>query len=196
MAGYSFGTMLSFERAKVLLANGDEVAFHGSFNLPPHIKDRMRQLDWAACILHLAYFLDLMGPDIDEIALRLAQSSREETISEIAQLVDQNRMAELSLTRDALGNWDDLSHDLQIMARDYEPSGSVRVMDVFVAEPLAIVAANKEEWKRNRLSNWANFCDSEQIFPDVDGEHYTMIGEKHVLSFQKIPRKALQHRGL
>jgi len=60
MAGYSYGSMLAFETAKVLERNGDEVRFLGVFSLPPHIKFRMRQLDWKECISNLAYFLDFV----------------------------------------------------------------------------------------------------------------------------------------
>ena len=60
IAGYSYGSMLAFEIAKILERNGDEVAFLGSFNLPPHIKSRMRQLNWTECLLNLAYFLELI----------------------------------------------------------------------------------------------------------------------------------------
>ena len=45
IAGYSYGSMLAFEISKLLEANNDTVQFLGSFNLPPHIKDRMRMLD-------------------------------------------------------------------------------------------------------------------------------------------------------
>jgi len=196
LAGYSYGTMLAFETAKVLQTNGDQIAFLGSLNLPPHIKDRMRQLDWPDCLLHLSSFLDLIDTPIEALAPQFSKYSNEEALAEIAKLVDQARMVELSLTIEALGNWADLSYDLQSMARSYEPSGSVSVMDVFVAEPLAIVAASKEEWKRTRLSKWSDFCESEPRFHDVDGEHYTMIGGKHVLSFQKTFRRALEDRGL
>lgn len=44
LAGYSYGAMLAFEVAK-RLPDG-EVQFLGSFNLPPHIAWRMRQLTW------------------------------------------------------------------------------------------------------------------------------------------------------
>jgi acyl-CoA synthetase (AMP-forming)/AMP-acid ligase II/thioesterase domain-containing protein len=196
LAGYSFGTMLAFETSKALQANGDQIAFLGSFNLPPHIKDRMRQLDWSDCLLHLSYFLDLIGSDIDALAKKFSEYSKEMALAEIARLVDQDRLLELSLTTEALGKWADLAYDLQSMARNYEPSGSVPVMDIFVAEPLSIIAASREEWKRTRLSKWSDFCESEPIFHDVDGEHYTMIGEKHVLSFQKTLRRALKYRGL
>ena len=60
LAGYSYDSMLAFEVGKVLESNGDKVSFLGSFNLAPHIKTRMRQLDWKECLLHLSYFLDLM----------------------------------------------------------------------------------------------------------------------------------------
>jgi acyl-CoA synthetase (AMP-forming)/AMP-acid ligase II len=54
IAGYSYGSMLAFEVAKVLEHGGDDVRFVGAFNLPPHIKLRMRQLDWTKCLLHLS----------------------------------------------------------------------------------------------------------------------------------------------
>ncbi|KAI1074272.1 acetyl-CoA synthetase-like protein [Whalleya microplaca] len=61
IAGYSYGTMLAFEIAKKLEgAESQEVRFLGSFNLPPHIKTRMRQLSWNVCLIHLAQFLDLV----------------------------------------------------------------------------------------------------------------------------------------
>lgn len=44
LAGYSYGAMLAFEVAK-RLPDG-EVQFLGSFNLPPYIAWRMRQLTW------------------------------------------------------------------------------------------------------------------------------------------------------
>ena len=50
IAGYSYGSMLAFEVSKVLKwKDNDEVKFLGAFNLPPHIKLRMQQLDWVEC---------------------------------------------------------------------------------------------------------------------------------------------------
>ncbi|KIM96172.1 hypothetical protein OIDMADRAFT_132717 [Oidiodendron maius Zn] len=197
LAGYSYGTMLAFETSKLLQENGDTIAFLGSFNLPPHIKERMQQLDWTDCLLHLCYFLGLIDADLaDGLASQFAKYSKKEALTEVAALIDQVRMAELALTLQALGNWASLSYHLQSMARFYEPSGSVSVMDIFVAEPLKMVASNKQEWIEHRLSKWSDFCESETRFHNVDGEHYTMIGERHVLSFQRIFRKALEDRGL
>ena len=64
IAGYYYGSMLAVEIAKVLEHNGSEVHFVGCFNLPPHIKFRMQQLDWTDCLLHLSCFLDLISSDI------------------------------------------------------------------------------------------------------------------------------------
>jgi thioesterase domain-containing protein len=63
VAGYSYGSMIAFEITKLLRQNKDEVKFLGIFNLPPHIKVRMRQLDWTNCLLHLSYFLDFFSEE-------------------------------------------------------------------------------------------------------------------------------------
>lgn len=60
IAGYSYGSMLAFEMSKILAANGDRVQFLGLFNLPPHIKVRMRMLDWTAGLLYIAYFCGII----------------------------------------------------------------------------------------------------------------------------------------
>ena len=52
--------MLAFEISKILEANNDTVQFRGSFYLPPHIKERMRMLDWTAGVLHIAHFCGII----------------------------------------------------------------------------------------------------------------------------------------
>lgn len=66
----------------------------------------------------------------------------------------------------------------------------------FFAEPLKIVASNKEAWVKSWFSKWTDFCNSEPRFHEVMGEHYTMIGETRTSSFQKIFPKASELRGL
>lgn len=63
LSGYSYGAMLAFEMAKLLEGGGNEVKFLGFFNLPPHIKFRVRQVDWIEVLLNLSYFLDLISDD-------------------------------------------------------------------------------------------------------------------------------------
>ena len=62
-AGYSYGSMIAFELTELLNSYHDEAKILGAFNLPPHIKYRMRQLDWTNCLLQLSYFLDLFSED-------------------------------------------------------------------------------------------------------------------------------------
>ena len=197
LAGYSYGTMLAVETTKLLERNGDDVRFLGSFNLPPHIKTRMQQLDWTSCLLHLSYFLGLVTEQhAEDIVLELQKSSREQALSHVFKVANPARLVELSLTTEALANWADLAFGLQSMAKEYEPSGSVRVIDIFYAIPLKMLAVSKEEWLDKHLGRWADFCETEPRFHEVDGAHYTMIGPDHVHNFQKKLRKALKDRGL
>ena len=197
LAGYSYGTMLAFEIAKVLESNGDDVPFLGSFNLPPHIKERMNRLIWSECLLHLAYFLDLITEQrASDLSGEMQKLSRQDGLSHIVQIADPARMTELSLTPQALANWANLAFALQGIARDYEPSGSVAAIDVFYAVPLAAVAQSKAEWVNGPLSKWKDYCRTRPRFHDVDGAHYTMIGPAHVYQFQKKLKIALKLRGV
>ena len=197
LAGYSYGTMLAFETTKILEETGDEVRFLGSFNLPPHIKSRMEQLDWTQCLLHLSYFLGLVTEkDAEAMASELQGQSKQQKISHVLQVADPDRWAELSLSKEAIANWADLAFGLQSMARSYEPTGRVGGMDVFYATPLKIVSLDRKEWLERHLSRWEDFTASEPRFHEVGGEHYTMIGPEHVFGFQKKLRKALDARGI
>ena len=197
MAGYSFGSMLAFETAKVLESNGDEVKFLGSLNLPPHIKHRMRQLDWTEVLLNLSFFLDLITDNYAHVVSpAMHMLSRDQVVTHILQVARPERLAELAISREELERWADLAHQMQYMARNYEPSGSVKSMDIFYAIPLSAVAKSKQEWLENHLSKWESYVGSSPRFHDVDGAHYTMISPEHVKSFHKKFRNALQERGV
>lgn len=198
LAGYCYGAMLAFEVSKRLEQNGDKVGFLGAFNLPPHIKLRMRCLDYRECLLHLAYFLDLMTETRSrELAEELKGLSREEEIfDEVMKNSSPTRLAELAFSKPDLMKWAWLAYDLHRVACDYDPSGSVESMDIFYCIPLAIAAASKEEWLNEHLSQWGDFTRSKPRFHDVPGRHYTMLLAENVFSFQKILRSALEARGL
>ncbi|PWY67953.1 acetyl-CoA synthetase-like protein [Aspergillus heteromorphus CBS 117.55] len=197
LAGYSYGSMLAFEVGKVLERNGDTVGFVGSFNLPPHIKARMRQLDFKECLLHLSYFLDLMTEArARELASELQGASQDQALAVVMQNMDPHRAAQLALSKAALLKWATLAFGLQSMAVDYEPSGSVASLDCFYCIPLAVVASSKQQWLEEHLSKWTDFTRSAPRFHGVDGAHYTMLSPEHVFSFQKTLRQALENRGL
>ena len=197
LAGYSYGAMLAFETAKVLEHYGDEVRFLGSFNLPPHIKMRMRQLGWRECLLNLAYFLDLVTEKrAAGMAGELRDQSKAEMLAFLLRMASPSRVAELALTPEQLANWVDLAFALQSMARDYEPSGKVNGLDVFCAVPLAAVASSKQEWMVEYLSKWKDYARTEPTFHEVTGEHYTMLGPKHIDNFYLCLKNALETKHL
>ena len=198
IAGYSYGSMLAFEITKVLERGNDKVPFLGAFNLPPHIKFRMRQLDWVEVILNLSYFLDLITEDhAHAISPEMHQlTSHDAVLNSILSKAPPTRLDELALDKEKLTNWADLAYRMQAIAQDYDPSGTVTYMDVFYAVPLAAVARNKTQWREEHLSKWSDFVATAPKFHEVEGAHYTMLGPAHVFTFQKTLRAALHARGL
>ena len=199
IAGYSYGSMLAFEVAKAMKAeDSSEIKFLGSFNLPPHIKSRMQQLDWVEGLLNLSYFLELITSDhAREISPAMhALDTQEEVVNAILADSNPTRLETLSLTAKKLLNWANLALSLQGMARQYEPSGIVDGIDVFCATPLAAVAKSRQDWVKNHLSKWSDFSTTPPRIHDVEGEHYTMISPDHVFSFQKVLKEALEDRGV
>ncbi|KAK2755892.1 putative NRPS-like protein biosynthetic cluster [Arachnomyces sp. PD_36] len=197
IAGYSFGAMIGFEVAKILESNGDEVKFVGSFNLPPHIRERMHQLDWIEAGINLSYFLELITEEYaHEISPAMHRLSHSEVLDHIFSCAPPGRLQELSLTKEKMNNWISLAHKMQEAALEYEPSGSVVCIDVFHAIPLKLVAKDRTDWVENKLSKWADFSRTQPQMHQVDGAHYTMMAPEHIVSFQKILRNALAERGL
>lgn len=198
LAGYSYGAMLAFEISKRLEALGDEVRYCGSWNLPPHIKYRMRQLDWEECIANLFYFVSLIDQDValDQCPTIRAMPDRKDAVKHMRKLADPARWDELGLDEDDYLNWADVATKLQGMARDYEPSGSIKCMDVFVAIPLKAVAKDRQDWVENKLSHWKDFVREDVRFHDVEGEHYTMLNPTYVAGFADRLRKVLTERGI
>ncbi|EGD85645.2 hypothetical protein H113_06611 [Trichophyton rubrum MR1459] len=204
LAGYSYGAMLAFETAKKLSSmeigtTGNSVRFLGSFNLPPHIKWRMRQLCWNMCLLHLTQFL---GITTDEYVEEMEQNpqfshkSRHDAVEQILLAADRERMEELGLEDAALARWADVAFSLQSMAVDYEPSGQADSIDVFHAIPLKLAAPSREVWIKEHLSKWRDFSRTEPRFHAVGGAHYTMIGPDNVVGFASKLQKALAARGV
>ena len=198
IAGYSFGAMLAFEISKLLEIQGDEVRFLGSFNLPPHIKSRMLQLNWTEALLNLSYFLDLIAEDYArEISGAMhAEENRDKVLDRVMQSASLARLEELSLSRQKLATWASLAHAMQQTALDYEPTGSVASIDVFMAVPLVGIAKNKVEWYEKHLCHWENFSRTKPRYHDVDGAHYTMMNSENVNTFQKKLRSVLKERRL
>ncbi|KAH0592950.1 hypothetical protein MHUMG1_09196 [Metarhizium humberi] len=195
MAGYSYGTMIAFEMAKKLEATDGHgtVQFLGCLNLPPHIKTRMRQLNWQNCLLHLAYFLSLIT---EEQAEQIEDMSQDDALAYVFRLADADRIKELGLDKPGLTRWTNVAHGLPNIAVNYEPDGQVDMLDIFYATPLKSVAPDRTIWVKEHLSKWQDFCRSKPRLHEVDGSHYTMIGPDHVAAFSATFLSALHARGV
>lgn len=195
--GYSFGSMFAFEIAKRLRADGSEISFLGILNLPPHIKQRIRQLNMITAVLTLALFLDLVKDDDPETFMpNMEKMTYDDVLDEILEnRAPKGRMKELALDRAKLLRWAEVSNALHEMAWNYEPTGMVYCIDVFVAHPLKAVASNREDWFAQQVSRWVYFSKSLPRFHEADGEHFSMISAEHVHSFQEKLKAAMKARG-
>ncbi|WP_220040190.1 non-ribosomal peptide synthetase [Nonomuraea aridisoli] len=189
VAGYSYGGAVAFEVAKALEALGERVDFVGILNLPPYISARMREIDFTEGALHLALFLDLIGPQqAEELAGPLRALPPERQIDRIMAIASRRRLAQLDLDRDGFASWVGLAQSLVGAGRSYEPSGTVESVTVFYARPLR---GTKQEWLDHELRRWDDFTRGENRYVEVPGEHYTLMNADHVGVFQHILRREL-----
>ncbi|MEU8515479.1 non-ribosomal peptide synthetase [Kitasatospora sp. NPDC048722] len=189
VAGYSYGAAVAFEIAKVLEARGERVDFVGSFNLPPHIKYRMEELGYAETAAHLALFLELIDKKQSvELPDALRHLPREEQAARLVALAPPHRLAELDLDADRFAAWAEIADTLTGLGKEYRPSGDVRSMTVFHALPLR---GTRQEWLDNELRRWDEHAREENRYLEVPGEHYTLMGPRHVAVFQAVLRREL-----
>ncbi|MGH3871734.1 MAG: AMP-binding protein [Pseudonocardiaceae bacterium] len=187
VAGYSYGGAVAFEIAKVLESQGERVDFVGSFNLPPHIRYRMDELDFVETTVNLAFFLALINKKQSlELPGQLRALPQRQQLQRLMEIAPRQRLAELDLDADKLADWAALAHGLTNLGRGYEPSGTVRSITVFCATPLR---GTKQDWLDNELRRWDEFTTEPNHYIDVPGEHYTLMGPQHVATFQAILRR-------
>nr|B7STY1.1 RecName: Full=Atromentin synthetase; AltName: Full=Atromentin biosynthesis protein A; AltName: Full=Nonribosomal peptide synthase atrA [Tapinella panuoides]ACH90386.1 atromentin synthetase [Tapinella panuoides] len=194
IAGYSYGGVVAFEVAKRLESMGEEVKFVGLINIPPHIADRMHEIDWTGGMLNLAYFLSLVTKqDATDLHPKLKTMTKEEQLEVVWKLAPPERVTELQLTPGKLDHWVSIAGSLIECGKSYNPGGNVSAVDVFYAIPLK---GSKEDWLNKQLKPWSQFSRGEPQFIDVPGQHYTLMDFDHVPQFQKIFRGRLEARGL
>lgn len=191
IAGYSYGGAVAFEIAKALEARGERVDFVGIFNLPPHIQDRMHELDFVEGAVNLAFFLELITKDQAAELPGLLRSglTERQQLEHLVSLAPPRRLAELDLDLPKFAAWVELAQAMVHLGRTYEPSSNVDSLTVFYAIPLK---GTKEDWLKTQLKAWDGFARRPNRYLDVPGEHYTLMGPRHVAVFQKILREELE----
>ena len=130
---------------------------------------------------------------MDDIAGSMREVSHNDALKHLLSISDANRLHELAMTQDSLTNWVDVAYSLQSSAVDYDPTGSVACLDIFVCEPLKALEMSKHEWRVGPLSRWQKHCPDVK-YHDVLGTHYTMLSPESVGSFAKIFRRAMTER--
>ncbi|MBV9012803.1 MAG: non-ribosomal peptide synthetase [Pseudonocardiales bacterium] len=191
IAGYSYGGIIAFEIAKMLELAGERVEFVGIFNLPPHIQSRMHEIDFVEGAVNLAFFLAMVTKDqaakLPEL-LRNENLSRDEIAEYLVDMAPKARLVELDIDLAKFSAWVNLAQSMVELGRTYEPSGTVKSVSVFYANPLH---GTKEDWLKYQLMEWENFTRGPNRYIDVAGEHYTLMGPQHVAGFQATLRKEL-----
>ena len=195
LTGYSQGSIIAFEIAKLLEADGEKVVFCGGLDTPPHIKVLLGRTDWAAMLMYDCYVLELTTKSHAlEIEDLLRQSTREEAITQVLELATSKRRQELDLDRNRLVKWVDVTKSLIEMLGDYEPRGEVETMDVFYAKNSGIVP--QKQWEEDHLSQWNGFTRTGVRMHECDGAHEDMMTMENIFSFQSVFKAVLRERGI
>lgn len=195
IAGYSYGGMLAFEIAKSLESRGDEVRFVGSINRPPYVHPRLCQVTWTECLVHLAYFIDIISElEFRRFFSELRGLTKKKVVARIVSAANSARWAELGLSREKLASWADVNFSLQVISRDYQSTGSVRHMDVFLCNPLSFVGAIKEE-RLKRLAKWEDLSRDEIKYYEIHSEHHRVFGPENIHEVHQALQTALTARG-
>jgi acyl-CoA synthetase (AMP-forming)/AMP-acid ligase II/thioesterase domain-containing protein/acyl carrier protein len=81
-----------------------------------------------------------------------------------------------------------VAQSLLALGHSYVPSGTVGSMTVFYTHP---VRGTKQDWLNNELKQWDEFTRLRNRYIEVAGEPHTLMGPKHVYTFQSVLRAEL-----
>ena len=192
IAGYSLGSTVAFEIAKLLEEASKEVKFLGLIDGPPHLKPLIKSLESNDVTLNVAHFLGM----IPEEEIMPNTRSKQDLLDHIFAQTSQERLLELDMDREKLSAVSDMTKAFSDAAKEYEPGGTVGVADVFWATAPLSVTDTREEWMNKHLSRWDSFVRNGIAWHECEGRHATMLGKKTVTGFSKTLRNALDERGL
>ncbi|MDR0217781.1 MAG: non-ribosomal peptide synthetase [Enterobacteriaceae bacterium] len=189
IAGYSYGSPVAFEIAKRLESQGERVAFVGSIDMGPLLMHQMAAVDEADIATTLAFFLSLVDREQKDglpAEIRAAAGSQN-PCEYLLKDVSSERLQELDLDLTKFKAWATLTQSLLDVGRSYVPTGHVESITVFYADP---PRGSKEEWLTH-LKCWDAFSRQANNYIPVAGDHYDLMGPKHLTTFQAILRNEL-----
>jgi thioesterase domain-containing protein len=182
---------------KVLEAQGQDVNFLASIDYPPHIAHYVRNLNWIDVLLHIVFFLELIDEKtMVEITPHLHTLDREDALAHILSIGDAERANALAIDAERLALISDIAENFRVNVENYEPIGNVERLDVFVADPPAYAARDRQDWRENKLGRWVDYSRTEVEFHDCPGIHAKMLNREHMADFAKIFKAAMRRRGV
>ena len=198
LLGYSYGGTLAFELGKVFEKEGEEVKYLGIIDQPPNIRSRMHHSNWTNVVLTLAKFLDIIDEKYAaEIYPEMCKLSNDAVLDHILSCTTPARLQMLAITKQKLSNWAALALNNHAIAKDYEPKGEVKRLDVFyAATPDFFYASSADEMMEKHIGKWESFVETKPKFHRVSGTHNDMIRPIHVAAFYKTLTETLKARGL
>jgi thioesterase domain-containing protein len=198
---------VAFEIAKLLEHDRQETPILAIIDQPPHIRERMRQASWDRTLIVISRFLDVFqNPEKENACITEIQKSvhgfGDGGEAEKAQLAEMlltfasaQRLQELGLDTIRLQRWTDLAYNSHKIAQRYEPSGSVRAMEVLYGHPIEEVANSREQWLETKLSRWADFTQNLK-FHQLEGSHYTLLSPQNAPAVAAILKSRLKAHAL
>jgi thioesterase domain-containing protein len=190
IAGYSLGCSIAYEVAQELEARGRQVAFLAAIDGRP--RRELRKL-WFNMATGLALVIDLISREqYEALNKELAAELPSAAVCEhVFSLADPQRVAELNLDLERFTIWARVAHSIESML--YEQlvnSGRRKRMTIFRGEGYS--PRYWPEWSstalwRKELMGWNDLVD-EPRYLDVPGQHFTIMGPKHVAGFQAVLR--------
>ena len=192
MAGYSLGSSVAFEVARLLEDAGQDVKFLGLIDSPPHIRCLIKDLGYNDVMLNVAYFMgmipehEIITTDLDRFVL----------LDEIFKQTPPVRLEELDMSKQKLLQVCDMTSAFGDAAKKYEPSGTVACADIFWATPLMSVTNEREDWTNGHLAAWKDFVRRDLKWYECEGRHANMLNTEFVGGFAKRLQNALESRGV
>ena len=197
IAGYSLGSTVAFEISKLLESAGDEVAFLGLFDSPPHMRELIEELEWTDVLVNVAYFLELISEDFsNSIITDLHRYSSDHALDAIMSHAPRHRLETLAIDKTRLHKLTDVTNAFGVAGKKYNPTGSVKCADVFWVTPLLSVSPSRQQWMDEHLVRWKEFVVEAPRFHECAGVHSKMLNSEHVDSFQETLKLAMAARGV
>ena len=104
---------------------------------------------------------------------------QDEILSRLLSLTSQEHLETMAIDKPRLARWEELTFDNHVIARQYGPSGSTLLMDVFYSHtPDAFHAKTAKNMMDKHLYKWQQFRETNVAFHQAPGTHNDTLTRK------------------